>query len=41
MFNKKGEVKNEFAVDGFNKFINSLTSDIINYAKGESIDKNW
>lgn len=41
MFNKKGEVKNEFAVDGFNKFINSLTFDIINYAKGESIDENW
>ena len=41
MFNKKGEVKNEFAVDGFNKFINSLTSDIVNHAKGESGDENW
>lgn len=41
MFNKNGEVKNKFAVEGFNKFINSLTSDIITHAKRESDDQNW
>lgn len=41
MFNKNGKIKNEFAVEGFNKFINDLISEIVKYAKGESNNQNW
>lgn len=41
LFNKNGDVKNEFAVNGFNDFINNLVLDITKYAKGESDNQDW
>lgn len=40
MFKKNGEVKNEFAVNGFNEFINKKVNEIIDYAKGNS-NNDW
>lgn len=41
LFKKNGKVKNEYAVNGFNEFINTLISDMLKYAKGESEDSEW